>query len=41
MTNSIKVRENEGEIEKYERFTITNMEIDLTLEVKAGEDDGI
>lgn len=41
ITNSIKVRESEGQIEKNKRFTITNMEIDLNLELKVGDEDGI
>ena len=41
ITNCIKVREIDGDVHENKRFTITNMEIDLNLELKAGDEDGI
>ena len=41
ITNYIKVREIDGDVHENKRFTITNMEIDLNLELKAGDEDGI
>lgn len=41
ITNKIKVIEYEGTVQKVPRFEIKNMLVDISIDVKAGESDGI